>query len=276
MNRQSVKELFLANLPRNVLRPFLLLVDRMSIKKIFRSQSNEFLILTKLIQDRNKQEIFFTEFGFDPTEFNCSRLSNQGIKGQLFEMNSYKVEIGRKILHKNTSITNRKLLIDDVKHLTAIAKFHIFSIDVDGNDYEFATEALKLKPDVLIVEYNAIFQDKRVKIPYSQNFNRFDYHRNYFGCSLTSLVDLAHRNSYCLAGISNSAVNAFFVPTGLLNPKECMNNLIFGLNQNHIGTQSRSGTRNLNLLYEEIRNYPLEHLENLKFLCPDNRSQLNR
>lgn len=269
MQNYLIKKYIFIKLPRYISRPIIFLIDSLAITKVFRSQSNESLILRKLLKNRlKKQEVFFTEFGFDPTEFNCARMSNRGIKGQLFEMNLYKVEIGQRILHKNTSVISRKLRIEDMRYLTAENRFHIISIDVDGVDYEFASEALKLKPDILIVEYNAIFQNKRVKIPFNQDFDRFDYHRNYFGCSLTSLVDLSHRNNYCLAGVSISAVNAFFVPTKLLQQNECLDNLNYGLHQNQIGLQSRSGTRNLNQMYEEIECFPLENLDHLKILCP--------
>lgn len=88
--------------------------------------------------------------------------------------------------------------------------FSIISIDVDGNDYEFAEIALHYnRPNILIVEYNQSFADLSVKVPYSKNFNRHDFHSYYHGASILALLNLAHKYGYCLYDVSENAANAF-------------------------------------------------------------------
>ena len=61
----------------------------------------------------------------------------------------------RKILHKNTEVLEKLLSPIDLKLTLSKKNFLIISIDVDGNDYEFAEVALhSSKPDILICEYN--------------------------------------------------------------------------------------------------------------------------
>lgn len=266
---QNIKNSIFAKFPRIILYPTLKLLNRIHLKKVFRSQSNESQIIDGLMKYNVKNlEVEFFEFGFDPTEFNCAIISSLGCKGTLIDTDAKKTNIGKKILNKNTIIINDKMLPDKLKAYKASNKFFIVSIDIDGNDYEYVANAFsELKPSILISEYNAIFQNKRIKVPFKENFNRHSHHGNYFGASLQSLVDLAHSNSYCLAGVSHSAVNAFFVPSGHLSSHLCKSNLQFGLNQNKIGAVSKQGSRNLTHMFAEISHLPLDNLDHLSRLC---------
>jgi hypothetical protein len=265
----KIKNVIFTLLPRFALFPMLQFIQKSKLKIIFRSQSNESQIISNLLDfNFSNLPISFFEFGFDPTEFNCIELSQSKNSGFIVDMDPKKISLASKILNKKTEIINRKIEISDVKEFKVINKFQIVSIDIDGNDYEFAAEVLStLKPSILICEYNAMFQDQRVKVPFSENFNRNYHHRNYYGCSLKSLLDLAHSFNYCLAGVSNSAVNAFFVPSRNLSINICSNNLKYGLNQNYIGAVSKNGTLDLNKMFLEIKHLPLENLEFLASTC---------
>jgi len=246
-----------------------MLVNMIHLKKVFRSQSNESQIIEGLIKyNFQNLEVEFLEFGFDPTEFNCAIISALGCKGTLIDTDSNKTSVGKKILNKNTNVINDKMLIENLKEFKVSNKYYIVSIDIDGNDYEYVAKTFsELKPSMVISEYNAIFQNLRVKVPFDRNFNRFSHHENYFGASLQSLVDLAHSYSYCLAGVSHSAVNAFFVPSCHLTSNLCNSNLQYGLNQNKIGTVSKQGSRNLIHMFAEISHLPLDNLEYLARPC---------
>jgi hypothetical protein len=268
----KIKNYVFQRFPRIVLYPTLNAIDKLNIKLVFRSQSNEFQIIENLLKLNSDQlEIEFLEFGFDPTEFNCARISQSGHKGTLIDLDSKKVTVAQKVLNKKTRIINGKIEIESLKTFKVKNKFYIVSIDVDGNDYEFAREAfLHLVPAILICEYNAIYQEKRVKVPYDKNFDRRNYHGNYYGCSLTSLVDLAHSFGYCLAGVSSSAVNAFFIPSRFASRETCAENLDYGINQNKLGTVSRQGKRELSQMLQEIKSFSLDDLGKLAIRCSAN------
>jgi len=265
----KIKNIIFTITPRVVLFPILQIIQKSKLKIIFRSQSNESQIISNLLEfNSSNLQISFFEFGFDPTEFNCIELSQRKINGFIVDMDPKKISLASKILNKETIIINRKIKISDIKEFKVINNFQVVSIDIDGNDYEFAAEVLStLKPSILICEYNAIFQDQRVKVPFNENFNRAFHHRNYYGSSLKSLLDLAHSFNYCLAGVSNSAVNAFFVPSRHLSISTCSNNLKYGLNQNYIGAVSKNGTHDLNRMFLEIKHLPFENLEFLASTC---------
>lgn len=267
--RFKIKNIIFTILPRVVLFPILQIIQKSKLKIIFRSQSNESQIISNLLNlNSSNLQISFFEFGFDPTEFNCIELSQCKINGFIVDMDPKKISLASKILNKETIIINRKLKISDIKEFKVINNFQVVSIDIDGTDYEFAAEVLStLKPSILICEYNAVFQDQRIKVPFYEDFNRAFHHRNYYGSSLKSLLDLAHSFNYCLAGVSNSAANAFFVPSRHLSISTCSNNLKYGLNQNYIGAVSKNGTLDLNRMFLEIKHLPLEDLEFLASKC---------
>lgn len=89
----------------------------------------------------------------------------------------------------------------------------LLSVDIDGVDY-FVWEAICcIRPAVVVVEYNALFGEKSVTVPYRADFNRFKarFSGLYFGASLAALKNLGARKGYRLVGCDKSATNAFFV-----------------------------------------------------------------
>lgn len=94
----------------------------------------------------------------------------------------------------------------------------ILSIDIDGNDY-WVWEAIEcVDPSIVIIEYNAVFGDKRlISVPYQPNFQRTIAHYSnlYFGASLPALVHLGVKKGYHFIGCTSSGNNAYFVKKGL-------------------------------------------------------------
>lgn len=90
----------------------------------------------------------------------------------------------------------------------------LLSIDIDGNDYWVWQAISGTHPDIVIVEYNALFGRQRaITIPYRCDFDREKAHpsRLYYGASLAALEHLARKKDYFLAGCNSAGNNAFFV-----------------------------------------------------------------
>jgi hypothetical protein len=256
--------------PRIILRPTLFFIDKF-FRTVFRSQSNESEIITKIVAGK---KVFFIEFGFGATEFNFAVLSKSGEVGILIDASEYNCTLGKKILHRNTKVFSQKLSPEDlIKFKSYIPETRelIMSIDVDGNDYEFFKFAiLNLKPYLIICEYNSSFGEKRIKVPYDPNFDRYTLHKWWHGVSLNSLVDLAHANNYCLVATSSNSVNAFFIQSGDPLAKFCKKILAKGHQDNNMGERSmRSSLTNIQQ-FEIIKDYPYTDLENERLPCPNN------
>lgn len=95
-------------------------------------------------------------------------------------------------------------------------KLGYLHIDLDGNDY-WILEELDLsvsKPDLLILEYNAIYGNKEaISIPYEEKFNRMKVHYSgkYYGASLQALSYLADKKGYYFIGCNSAGNNAYFI-----------------------------------------------------------------
>ena len=90
----------------------------------------------------------------------------------------------------------------------------ILSIDIDGNDYWILNAIKCVNPQILICEYNNLFgNEKKVTIPYQENFYRTDSHYSnlYYGASLKAFCDFAEKNGYYYLGSNSAGHNAFFV-----------------------------------------------------------------
>jgi hypothetical protein len=95
-------------------------------------------------------------------------------------------------------------------------KIGYLHIDLDGNDY-WILDILGIslyQPDILILEYNAIFGEKKyISIPYDPKFDRMTAHYSgkYFGASLPALDYLAKNKGYYFIGCNSAGNNAYFV-----------------------------------------------------------------
>lgn len=95
-------------------------------------------------------------------------------------------------------------------------KIELLHVDLDGNDY-WILDALNLNrfnPDILILEYNAIFGfDRAITVPYNQNFYRMQAHFSgkYFGASLPALNYIATKKGYYFIGCNSAGNNAYFL-----------------------------------------------------------------
>jgi hypothetical protein len=90
----------------------------------------------------------------------------------------------------------------------------LLSIDIDGNDYWVWKAITCVRPQIVVVEYNAVFgPDRAVTIPYSPAFTRQQAHYSwlYFGASLPALCALGEEKGYAFVGCNEAGNNAYFV-----------------------------------------------------------------
>lgn len=90
----------------------------------------------------------------------------------------------------------------------------ILHIDIDGNDYWIWKAITRVKPVMVIMEYNSGFGDERaITVPYHPSFERYSAHHSglYFGASLQALCDLAEEKGYAFVGSNSYGNNAYFV-----------------------------------------------------------------
>jgi len=90
----------------------------------------------------------------------------------------------------------------------------LLHIDIDGNDYYVWEIMDVIQPDIVIVEYNAVFgYEHPISIPYQADFYRTKAHTSnlYWGCSLNALCYLAEKKGYTFIGTNNNGNNAYFI-----------------------------------------------------------------
>ena len=95
----------------------------------------------------------------------------------------------------------------------------LLSIDLDGNDYWVWQAITRVRPEIVVCEYNSVFGPKlAVSVPYRADFDRTQAHHSnlYFGASLAALCHLANQKGYAFVGSNSAGNNAFFVRSDCL------------------------------------------------------------
>lgn len=113
---------------------------------------------------------------------------------------------------------------DNINGLIASAGFRgdigLLHIDLDGNDYWVWQAIEVVTPELLILEYNAVFgADRAITTPYDASFQRTVAHHSnlYFGASLRALHQLSTDKGYAFVGCNSAGNNAYFVRRDRLN-----------------------------------------------------------
>ena len=193
-------------------------------KKIFfeltQSQHNdkEALFLEELITKvKNKT---FVEIGFHFKQFNSVRLIKNNLQGKLIDTSKFDLlnilisKFIMKLINKNVKIIDSFITPKNVTQIFDNDNLGYLSIDIDGNDYWVLSEILKkgVKPEVIILEYNASLLKNSITIPLIENFDFYAFNKSqcYHGASLTAFEKLLTKRGYylikCIEG-----VNAIFV-----------------------------------------------------------------
>lgn len=178
-------------------------------------------IIQYLIQNMDIKNKKFVEFGVENYTESVTRflLMNNQWSGLVMDGSADNIEYIRKdpiyflydIHAEHQFITKEN--INDLLKKYDFENIGLLHIDIDGNDYH-VWEAMSINPEILIVEYNAIFGIERaITVPYDAQFNRTKKHHSnlYFGASLRAFYELGKRKNYALIGCTSAGNNAFFV-----------------------------------------------------------------
>ena len=183
------------------------------------SQNDESQMLASLLH-RFMIPRRFIEFGFGGWEFNCASLADDW-DGLLIDADAYNVTIAKIVLPRRVKARRMWLTLDNLGTIRDFAgdNLGILSIDIDGNDFWFLKELIKIRPALIISEYNSIFGLRSITVPYDPKFDRQNFpYAAYFGASLAALTSLAEKSGYGLMAAND--VNAFFVREDLLGPSD--------------------------------------------------------
>jgi hypothetical protein len=201
-------------------------------------EAAEFKVFSQFGDDGILQYLFahlpavrtFIEFGVeDYTEANTRfLLLNGGWRGLILDGRPDLDEVvssqGLPMLYP-LDLSSTFITAENINHLFQEAGYGgevgLLSIDIDGNDYWVWKAITSLSPQVVVVEYNALFGvDQALTIPYSPSFVRQEAHPSwlYFGASLKALVELGLEKGYTFVGCNLAGNNAYFVRRDLDAP----------------------------------------------------------
>lgn len=187
------------------------------------SQSDEADVLDRLIARRAVPRLFI-EFGFGTWEFNCARLTST-FEGLLLDGDAENVRYAKRVFPARIQCEHLWLTLETLGVIEDFARDRdvgILSVDVDGNDFWFLRRLITIRPAIIVCEFNRVFGDRPLCVPYDAQFERFAKHASglYFGASLTALDHLCRAQGYALLAVSSNGVNAFFVRRDLLLPDD--------------------------------------------------------
>jgi hypothetical protein len=171
----------------------------------------------------------FIEFGVeDFSESNCRFLMmKDGWRGLVIDGASASIKRLKKaswFWRHDLKALHARITRENIEELLAQGGFDadlgLLSIDLDGVDY-FVLEAIeRLRPRILVCEYNALFGSERnITVPYDAAFDRTAAHHSnlYWGASLGAMTAMAARKGCALVGTNSAGNNAFYVRRDLLN-----------------------------------------------------------
>ena len=117
------------------------------------------------------------------------------------------------LLAKRSFITSAN--IDDlIAEGGLVGDIGLLSVDIDGMDYWVWQSITRVKPWIVVVEYNAVYGTMHpIVTPYDPDFVRTRAHASnlYYGASIRALTHLGQAKGYTLVGSNRAGNNAFFV-----------------------------------------------------------------
>jgi hypothetical protein len=187
----------------------------MSEFRVF-SQNGEDGVLRFLLDRLGVATGSFVEIGAERHEANCLLLAlHQGWTGVFVDGDPTVAENLTELLLHTAGIHVVNEMVDPATIDAAMdrwgvpADIDVLSIDVDGSDY-YVWEALRrIRPRIVVVEYNSALDPDRALVQ-PPNAPAWDGTVN-FGCSVGALRRLAEAKEYALVYLESSGTNAFFV-----------------------------------------------------------------
>jgi hypothetical protein len=209
--------------------------------KVF-SQFGEDGLIQFLIKNLDISCKKFIEFGVEDYEEANTRflLENNNWSGLIIDSSKENTDYIKKQNYYwkyNIKVENEFITKENINTIIKKNEFKekigILSIDIDGNDYWIWNEIEIIKPDIVIIEYNArLGSELSMTIPYKSNFNRMEnLKKNNYGASLSALNKLGEKKGYKLVGTNSNGNNAFFVDKDKMSntkikaqdPEKCFN-----------------------------------------------------
>lgn len=143
-------------------------------------------------------------------------LREQGFRGVLVEGSDYR--FGRLVEHwggaPNVRLVHAQVQPADVEAILAAAEVpadvDLLNVDIDGNDYWVWQAIERVRPKVVVVEYNPYYEPPRRWVMTYDPAHAWDG-STYYGASLQSLYHLGQRKGYALIACDRQGNNAFFV-----------------------------------------------------------------
>lgn len=163
----------------------------------------------------------FVEFGTQDYRESNTRflLTNRNWRGLLIDGNQKNLDavfqdaVG---VRHDVQVSATFITRDNIQSLIDAARLGkqlgLLSVDVDGVDY-WILEAITTQADIIVVEYNDVFGDTPVSVPYSSDFRREAAHWSnlYWGASLAAFKHLLGARGYVFVGTNRAGSNAFFI-----------------------------------------------------------------
>ena len=211
-------------------------------KKIM-SQFGEDGIIEEIFKNIGFESKVFLEFGGQNGPLSNSEymMSKYNIKGIFIEADNesckklsiYMYKYDSKIIESFVDAEGPNTLENILLNNNISFDIDMLSIDIDGNDYWIFDSLDKLKPRLIICEYNST-------IP-----SHIDIYQTYkhgeswvFGASIKSITRIAEKKGYTL--VATTLVNGFFVRNDLINKLDS-----FNLEYECIANSNRSSLANV-------------------------------
>jgi hypothetical protein len=168
---------------------------------------------------------------------------NHGWRGLMVDGDIEQVQEGLKYYTRSDcyppSLVHAWVTRDNVNALLRDRGFEgeidLLVLDMDGVDYWIWEAIEAIAPRVVVTEYQDIIgPDLAITVPYSDNFNGFEFPStdglpNYCGASLAALTKLGQKKGYRLVGRSGNGTDAIFIRADLgadlipeTTPRECL------------------------------------------------------
>ncbi len=189
------------------------------------SQSGEDGILWEIFRRIGESDRSFVEIGAgDGLENNTTALLVRGWTGHWIECDRrcvarIRARFGQLLERGALAVEQQRVTVENIESLlTGLGvpgEPDLLSIDIDGNDYWLWRGISSVRPRVVVIEYNALFQpDVQWVMAYAPRFRWSG--TTYRGASLSSLTELGREKGYRLVACSLSGQNAFFVREDLV------------------------------------------------------------
>ncbi|WP_049734546.1 hypothetical protein [Rhizobium ecuadorense] len=115
-------------------------------------------------------------------------------------------------LQTRAAFINRDNIAELISSAGFVGGLGLLSVDIDGVDY-WVLEKIREKAAIVVVEYNQIFGDAPLSVPYDPSFVRLSKHYSgmYWGASLAAFRHLLEERGYEFIGTNRAGTNAFFI-----------------------------------------------------------------